>query len=399
MRKKTFCYGGFILFSIFYLLTASRISVPGITILRWIGSFILIACSYVTQDERSHWYVYIPRIYIWIAIALVPTCLGISGQGTVYAYQRIVSLFLVLFGLELFFQNTCMSSLDKIKCVEMFTVICNCLMIYSAIFPNYANGRMTGVYQNANFLSCIASFAFASSLGFFLYHKSILKKILYSICSAMNCYCIIQSGSRMGLVLVIFTLICAILISQKQRDLIAAIKIILGIIFLVMLFYYIARHMNLVAIERFELFSESGDAMTRGDTWEDVYKIFMKKPILGWGYAQVGYNVFVSYDSTYNWGMHSSYFVILCEMGLVGSLLFLFYFIGYFIDIFNGLRYHMYTNSQRFILKTMLLCTFISLINGYSESFLFSVGNPMAICFWMPFIFLHNMTDYNKIKV
>ena len=59
----------------------------------------------------------------------------------------------------------------------------------------------------------------------------------------------------------------------------------------------------------------------------------------------------------------------------------------------------MYTNSQRFILKTMLLCTFISLINGYSESFLFSVGNPMAICFWMPFIFLHNMTDYNEIKV
>ena len=328
-------------------------------------------------------------------MALVPTFLGLCGEGTVYAYERIASLFLVLFGLEFFFQSEWIDLRGKVNCVQIFTIIANLLMIYSVVFPNYANGRMTGAYQNANFLSCIAAYALASSLGFYLYHSNRMIKLSYVVFIVVDFICIALSGSRIGLVIAIFTLVCLVFVSQTKINLSAILKMIVGFIVLGFIFHYIATHFELVALERFALFSKNGGAVTRGSTWEDVYKIFAEKPLFGWGYAQVGYNVFVHPDSNYHWGMHSSYFIIICEMGIIGASLFIMYFISYFKKIISGIRncVTVYDDSYIYIWKTMLLCSVVLLLNAYAESFLFSVGNPMAICFWLPFIFAHNIAD------
>lgn len=383
------------MFSVFYLLTSSRIVVPGITILRWVGSICLLACSFISQEDRRSWRVYIPSAYLFIIIALLPTFLGLGGDGIIYAYKRIISLFLVVFGLEFFFQSDWLDINGKVNCVQIFTIIANLLMVYSIIFPNYANGRMTGAYQNANFLSCIAAYALASSMGFCLYHTKRVLKILYMVFGIIDLICIAQSGSRIGLAIAVIAMVCFVFMSRNQMDLNAILKILAGCILLVFVLYYVVTHFDLVALERFELFSQDGGGLTRGSTWEDVYRIFSEKPILGWGYAQVGYNVFVNRDPNYRWGMHSSFFVILCEMGIVGASLFTFYFISYFKRIVFGLRncIGVYNDSCLYLLRAMLLSSILLLINGYAESFLFSVGNPMAICFWLPFIFAHNVAD------
>ncbi|MFR2821689.1 MAG: O-antigen ligase family protein [Thomasclavelia sp.] len=395
MKNSKFFYFSFTLFSIFYLLTSSRIAIPGITVLRWIGSICLLACSFVSQKNRSSWVVRIPSGYSFIILALFPTFLGLGGEGTIYAYQRIISLFLVLFGLEFFFQSNGLDIRGKVNCVQIFTVVANLLMIYSIIFPNYANGRMTGAYQNANFLSCIAAYALASSMGFFLYNTNRLIKIVYSVFAVVDLICIAQSGSRIGLVIAAIAMIYFVFMSRNRMNLNAVLKILAGCILLIFVYKYVVTHFNLVALERFELFAQDGSGLTRGNTWEDVFKIFSAKPLLGWGYAQVGYNVFVNYNSTYHWGMHSSFFVILCEMGIIGSALFIFYFISYFKRIIWGIKNcrNLYNNSYLYILRGMLLSSVLLLLNGYAEAFLFSVGNPMSVCFWLPFIFAHSITS------
>ena len=48
----------------------------------------------------------------------------------------------------------------------------------------------------------------------------------------------------------------------------------------------------------------------------------------------------------------------------------------------------MLTSIERTFVKFLLLACFIMLITAYAESYLFSLGNPMTLGFWIPFVML-----------
>ena len=387
---KKIYYLVFTLFSVFYLLTSSIYALPGITVLRWVGSIMLISYSWLTERKfRIHF----PYSFAFIVIALIPTLLGVGGESTFYAYERIVSFFLVVFSMLSFLllEQTTLGTMQNL--FEIYTVICGALMLLSLIRDFTFDGRMTGVYMNANFLSCVALFSSVSALAMF--HILVNKKrrwifLLFFFAAAL---CVIGSGSRMGVICIVLIIYLNTFLSAPAYNLkhIFVQLFKLGIITVILI--YILQHFDIVAIDR--LFYGGQDisgatGFTRGDAWADVFKIFSEKPLLGWGYASVGYNVFQVVDNTFNWGMHSSYFIILCEMGIIGSLLFLCFFVDYFYKIcvrYKALKKKTYI--QRCFIKYLFLCCFIMLINAYSESFLFSLGNPMSICFWLPFIMLY----------
>lgn len=396
MKFKKVSYFCFAFFSIFYLFTASRVNIPGVTILRWIGSILLIGCS-IFLDEKSKkdsLKFKIPKSYGFLFLAMIPTFFGISGHAIVYAYERIISLFLLLLALEEFFKMKIWTNKDYLNFLRIYTCICFLLMIYSTIFPNYQIGRMTGAYENANFLSCIASFSFIASISLLIYEDSKLKRMIWFLNCVLSGYCIIQSGSRIGLAILVITIFLSLIIYNIKLTSKTILILIIALFFTIIIIILIYRYIDIPALARFTS-SGSGNAFDRGDTWKDVFIIFRKKPLLGWGYGTVGYNVFINTNHQYEWGMHSSYFIILCEMGILGSICFIAFFNTYYINMYLDyvlIKKHISDKEVR-ITKFLVLITFMLLVNAYSESFLFSVGNPMAVCFWFPLIL-----SYNRLK-
>ena len=391
--RKFLRYTFFVLFSLFYLLTSSRLEVPFITVLRWVGSGVLFisAIIYNYLADRSV-DVFPQKSYIFLLIALIPTFLGLAEEATLYSFERIFSLFLVLYGLELFFDLPCWNDKSYVNLISILTFLAGLCMLYSAINPNIMNDRMTGFYMNANFLSCIALFTLTMSLSLFCYNKNLFLKIFWLAIMALSFYCIIMSGSRTGFFALLALLFMIPILLQKKISIKGVILLVLGYVVIVSAVVYVLDNYNISAVERILLFKNSGGTFSRGEAWKDVLNIFYEKPIFGWGYGGISYKVFVEANNDYMWGVHSSYFMILCEMGIFGSTFFLLFFIGYFGNIFknyHGAKNKMSFNQTLFVRFT-ILNSFIILINAYSESFLFSLGNPMSICFWCPLIFIFN---------
>lgn len=395
---KKLQYSAFILFSVFYLLTASIYALPGITILRWVGSGLLLGIAWLSARKPV---IFFPKSFIFIVLALIPTILGRCGAGTFYAYERIISFFLVTLSLSTFLMENQITIERIYNLFEIYTFIAGVLMILSIVRDFTLEGRMQGVYMNPNFLSCVALFTAAASLAMFYILKR-KRRWLYGIFFIVSVLCVVGTGSRMGIVCIGIIIYSIPIISAKTYTLKDMSIQFLKLIITTIIFIYILKHFDILAIDRLfsqDISTSGATGFTRGDAWEDVAKIFNAKPILGWGYASVGYNVFQVLDNTFNWGMHSSYFIILCEMGIIGSFLFLSFFIGFSKKIF--IRYkelNCKTYTERCFVKFLVLCCIIMLINAYSESFLFSVGNPMAICFWFPATLLYSYVYKLKIK-
>lgn len=285
-------------------------------------------------------------------------------------------------------------SKDYLNFLKIYTCICFLLMIYSSVFPNYQIGRMTGAYENANFLSCIASFSFIASISLLIYEDSKFKKMIWFLNCVLSGYCVIESGSRIGLAILVITIFLSLIIYNIKLTSKTILIFIIALLFTFIIIILIYHYIDIPALARFTS-SGSGNAFDRGDTWKDVFIIFRKKPLLGWGYGTVGYNVFINRNYQYEWGMHSSYFIILCEMGILGSICFIAFFYTYYKNMYlDYVLIKKYISDKEVrITKFLVLITFMLLVNAYSESFLFSVGNPMAVCFWFPLIL-----SYNRLK-
>lgn len=390
---KRISYGCFILFSFFYLTTASSLALPYSSILRWVGSFLLFGCAILAfKQKRGRKKITLPKAYVFLALALVPTLMGIAGDSTIYSYGRIISLFLVVFGIRFFLAMDIMDKEDHKNFFEIYTFICGCMMVASAFFGENVMGRLAGVYANANQLSSIGMFGIISSLCVFFIRKGCKRRWLYLFFAGCAAYCVLATGSRMGAVCTGLAFFVIPVIISKGKTVNDYLKLILLLLFIGAVALFVLDRFEIVGLQR--LFSisdsnvESSLGLTRGDTWGDVYKIFSEKPLFGWGYAQVSYKIFAVADTTYNWGVHSSYFVILLEMGIFGSLLFAAFFVSYFLFIRGQYKAAKPGYEEALFIKFQLLICVVMLINAYSESFLFSLGNPMSPCFWLPFILL-----------
>jgi len=274
-----------------------------------------------------------------------------------------------------------------------------CMMILSAFSNRYVQGRLAGVYANANQLSSIAIATIIFALCMFFLKKGRLIRWLYLGIVIVSSYCVFETSSRTGAVCTVLIILFMPFVgveasSQTRFKQVAMIMMGFIILFLLLKFFEAPGLQRLFDSTT----NDSSTGFTRSETWRDVYEIFAEKPLFGWGYGQVSYQVFVNQTSAYNWGIHSSFFVILCEMGIFGSLLFVAFFTSYFLCIKNRIKSKSLTITERTFVKFLLLACFIMLVNAYSESYLFSVGNPMALGFWIPFVMLNVFLNKKKIE-
>ena len=383
----------FTIFAFLYLATASTLALPMHSILRWVGSGFLLLCVFIEMRMALNDYkIFVPNAYNYIYIALIPTLLGVAGEGTIYSIGRIISFFLVVFSLQFFFDIKSITKEDVKALIEIFVFISGVMICISVFTNNIVQDRLAGVYANANQLSCISLFCAIMSLCYFLVNKGKPIRGIYLLFLCASTYCTLKTASRMGTCCIILISFLIPFITNKNKSVQSRLKQLFSIVMIVCVVLFVVNKFEIAGIDR--LFQNSNDndkllIFTRGETWNDVYNIWHQKPLLGWGYGQVSYHVFELKDTTYNWGVHSSYFAILCEMGIVGSLLFLSFFISYGLYIAKQLKAALLNESEKLFVRFLILICIIMLINAYSESYLFSLGNPMAACFWVPFIALN----------
>ncbi|MCQ2387268.1 MAG: hypothetical protein MJ066_02335, partial [Clostridia bacterium] len=99
----------------------------------------------------------------------------------------------------------------------------------------------------------------------------------------------------------------------------------------------------------------------------------------------------VKNTSGYNgWGVHSSYIMILIDHGVVGTILYLVFFVTYInrlVRKYKGIKENLSINDKRMLIVLVSISVAL-LINAIAEAFLFAVGNFSSVCFWVSFVFI-----------
>ena len=380
-------YTLFFLFSAFYLTTASIFTTSFSEMLRWVGSALLLVSALVYRHWRGEGIVLLPQIYLRLFIAVIPTMIRI-GDMSIYAYARMVSYLLLIYSMYIFFSMNSFSRSSIEICMKIFAVIVGCFMIYSVVMYFRTgldvSGRFLGVYDNANMLASISSFSLASSLWLCIVEER--KKVLYYVMFVCSAGAALLSGSRAGVIcsaLVILAIPFIVITGKTIKEQVKRLGLIGGALCTI---YVVANYFDLSALSRLLSYGSDSVGITRADAWNDVASIWADKPVFGWGYGAVGYKVFIQNDTLYNWGVHSSYFVMLIEMGIFGSILAALFFTLYFLQNYNLFKRQALSSKQIVFTKILLLMCIVMLVDAYAESFLFSVGNPMSLCFWLPFV-------------
>jgi hypothetical protein len=160
-------------------------------------------------------------------------------------------------------------------------------------------------------------------LGFFLgmASKEFRKKVFYFGVTGLFIVGIIVSFSRGGFVGLLCTSVYCFLKSQKK----AALTIILLII--IPISYFLVPQSYWDEMATIEQGTQEGTAATRIYLWGNALVIFANHPIFGVGPNNAGVWI-TTYDNTnrggIDWGraLHSVYFTLLSELGLIGTFLF-----------------------------------------------------------------------------
>ncbi|MGV2643163.1 hypothetical protein GNF86_17190, partial [Clostridium perfringens] len=165
---------------------------------------------------------------------------------------------------------------------------------------------------------------------------------------------------------------------------------------IIMISFIVLKYIDIPAIDRiFQKSTQNGSTgLNRGEYWMSAFDIFKEKPIFGWGNSSVYYHI-MNHASDRIWGFHNSYLVILVENGLIGSI---FYFMFFLFSFLINMRRYFICNldkCDKVFVKTLFLICMTLLINAISEAFLFAVGNPVSICFWLCFIMIVKILEIN----
>lgn len=391
-KKGKFAY---LFFLLVYCLSASDWELPGSDILRWVVIALLAFTGMIHKVTKNKGIGLDmgPYQYLFVAYALG---FLVSGANLSIGFQRALSFFVLIFGSYLYFQREGVGSRDIQDSFSIFSAFLCILMVALTVFYISGNGggfgNFKGIYANKNYLVSISCTAVCSGIYLVLNTKG-FKKFISFLGLACALFVTLATGSRAGIVCMVITFLALPFIAMEASSLKKKVGIVFVLLIVIVIMYFIATNSNIPAVER--LLSNDGTSATgfeRSDTWEGGLNIFRHHPIFGWGNSATYYYTFVEWSN--GWGVHSSYITILIDHGIVGTFLHIL-FIGTFL--INAYKRHIqidFTPAERRFIKLLYVLCVMLLANAAAESFLFSVGNIAAICFWLNMIFIDLFLKY-----
>ncbi len=395
----------FTLFVVIYTLSASEWELPMSSVLRWIGMGVLLAWGLYGSRAKN---IKIPKYYAIIAFVYV-VWMFVGNKYASVGMQRAFSFFLLIFALYLYVKRRNakaeeMMSYYKIFCVDLCILMLALVVYY--IVGDGELGEYKGIYGNKNYLVSVSCTATACGIYLIGIGKGFVR-IFSVICTAAGLFITIATGSRAGLVCTAFLLLSAPFVLMETSTALKKMQVTVFMIIVMIICVIIAKYADIPALNR--LFETNVSSMasgstgfSRGDTWEMAWDIFKQKPLLGWGHNATYYNTFEdNLETAYvsNWGIHSSYFMILIDYGIIGTILHIAFFIilvrSNWVN-FKTVRGYLNMHEMRFV-KILAVACMMLMINAIAESFLFAVGNIASVCFWLSIVLLDVFLDL-KVK-
>lgn len=388
----------FILFIIIYTLSASEWELPMSSMLRWIGMGLLLVWGLYNSHAKD---IKIPKCYAVIAVTYI-VWMFIGNEYASIGMQRAFSYFLLLFALYLYVKRKNAMASDMMGYYKIFCIDLCLLMIAMVVYyvvDGATLGQYKGIYDNKNYLVSVSCTATACGIYLFGTSKG-LSKILPIIFIAAGIFVTIATGSRAGIVCTAFLLLLVPIVLMEASTVLKKLQVLILMIAVITIGLIIARYADIPALNRlFETESNAGaTGVSRGDTWEEAWHIFAYKPLMGWGHNATYYNNFVQNISdpyVSGWGIHSSYFMILIDYGIIGTLA----HIAFFVMLIKRMWYNfkiikdkLSIYEMRFI-KILAATCLMLLINAVAESFLFAVGNIASVCIWLSIVLLDSFLE------
>lgn len=388
----------FTVFIIVYLTLGTEIKLPYKEVLRWCVSLFLLIISLCSKYKYNDRFRILPKRYLLIVLHAILSVF-LLDDGLMYGIMRFISFLLVCISLYLYFDRKNMTVdyiNEHITLFSMIICIMMCWQLVIYIEQGLPTGSFSGVYANKNMLVSVVIVAEVCSLWIIQCSKSKLQNI-GKIFFIINLILIIATGSRAGIICLGYILLMIPFIDKRNLSLDTLLKKSLKICLGMFALYIILKYIDIPALDR--IFSESSSdgstGISRGDLWINAIDILIEKPIFGWGYGSVGYHTFVTNKTQYYWGVHNSFIVILIEGGIVGSILYLTFFMITFKEASNCII-KLKDKQKKIEIIILSILVSVLMINGISESFLFSVGNPVSMCIWMFIILLNKKIELNN---
>ena len=189
---------------------------------------------------------------------------------------------------------------------------------YHGIFTGRQVLTLFGAQNDPNLNAAYLIFAVSIALYSIVYEQKFL--IFNTIIILINSYTIFLTGSRAGLLSVVFVVGVVVLMypfrQKKEEKKDNALLSILFIIILGFLLVYLGKdYLPSNIRDRLLAFDEYEEGSGRADKWENAMRLFSDSPIFGKGWG--GYVL----EGSNKGGVHNTFLTSLCDGGILGTLL------------------------------------------------------------------------------
>lgn len=272
-------------------------------------------------------------------------------------------------------------------------------VVYIICYPIF--GPKTGIlnsYQSTGISMSIALSIIVAK--YFAYDKIKRNEYFYA---GLMLLALMMTGKRMLLVIPVIELILLFLVIKNRDKYKKTFRIITIVSFVFPLMYILIPSARLVVTRIIEGVTDT-TLSYRTYFWEYALMMWKSKPVMGWGFGTMPYHIghagvdLKEYGYIRSYAAHNIYYQMLAEIGIVGCVLFCFFFASFLIySIYKARKLKaQLTNNERFLLYISIVWQIWFIVYGFT-------GNPLYMideC-WLYFIalILFNSVCFRKQKV
>ena len=384
-----------LLFLIIYEFSATIYSLPNNDLLRWIVCLVLVIIDIIfALNNNGGKFQLLPKEFSYLIFPLfIQSFWNLNQTGI--ALSRSISFLLYSMAIYSLFHRPYMTPNRIKKLFDIyFGISIFVILPLNIISINRMSiaGDYLGIYNNRNMTTSVMLSIFIM-LGIILKrgsNKKILEKVVIVALTVISIYLNFITHSRMAIIGITVASFMLLYYSVSKKNGIRVIFIgLLAIVFIYAL-PFLGEKFRITSVTRIlsAQVSNGSTGLFRNDIWSTFVDLVGQKPLLGWGNNSVYYNTFVNPQGV-KWGVHNSYYVMLIEGGIVGTLFYGMFFASSFRNCLKDYKECIQRGMDKdsILLIRYCLVTCISLaINAFAESFLFSAGNVLSLPFWFSLI-------------
>lgn len=324
--------------------------------------------------------------YLWLVILLLILTRTAYTQNAIKVdiAFAIGIIILISVGTSKKSLTTIYSKYNSIFCwVIMISIIVHMLFPSLRIFGY--DGKSYGGITGKTYYIVLCSFLICS-FALLVSHYSTTKK---AIIIGISLICVLMSGSRSNIVTIPFAIVLSILIkTPNKKIIIRTIKICLALVFVLAIICVVGEKFQLETYIRLQdsvIRYISGQSITNGRDviQERAWNLFYQSPVFGIGW--MNFQVIGSGINGIGSNAHNMYIQLLCELGVIGFLIFISAFVGELLSDIIFLRKNLFKLNEN---EMNVMCHSISYQIYYLISSFLHATSYDAVYIILYFVFL-----------